>query len=145
MKGRAASLFIIQFNINLDRLREEINITNIKVPINISENNRNTYLRIFSEVLKILQKNNFAQPDDGTTSETRYLNNIQHFINNYANKNKWSLEEKNLIKKDERINKMIFDSLIEMKLIQTKLNIIEFNQYEISNLTVSDNKYLLGN
>ena len=28
-------------NINLDKLREDINITNIKSPINISENNKN--------------------------------------------------------------------------------------------------------
>ena len=132
-------------NINLDKLREEINITNIKVPIKISENNKNVYLKIFSEVFKILHQNNFAQPEDGTTSETRYLNNIMHFISNYANSNKWSSEEKNLIKKDKGLNKMIFDTLIEMKLIQTKLNIIEFNQSEISNLAASDNKYLLGN
>ena len=59
--------------------------------------------------------------------------------------NKWSTEEKDLIKKDEKINKMIFDYLVEMKLIQTKLNIVEFNQFEISNFPASDNSYLLGN
>ena len=75
----------------------------------------------------------------------RYINKIQHFINNYSNSNKWSLEEKNIIKKDERINKMIFGSLIEMKLIQTQLNIIEFNQFEISNFYDPYNKLLLGN
>ena len=132
-------------NINLGKLREDISITSIKSFINISENDKSTYLNIFSEVFKILQSNNFWQPKDGTTSETRYLNNIQHFINNYANSNKWSLEERDLIKKDKRINKIIFDSLIEMKLIQTKLNIVEFNQFEISNFPASDNKYLLGN
>ena len=100
---------------------------------------------MISEVFKILQQNNFAQPEDGTTSKTRYLSNIQHFINNYAMSNKWSLEERDLIKKDKEIQKIIFDSLIEMKLIQTKLNIIEFNQFEISNFPASDNKYLLGN
>ena len=68
-----------------------------------------------------------------------------HFISNYANSNKWSSEEKDIIKKDKGINKMIFDYLIEMKLIKTKLNIIEFNQFEISNFTTSGNKYLLGN
>ena len=132
-------------NINLDRLREDISITNIKFPINISENNKNAYLNIFSEVFKILKNNNFAQPDDEITSESRYLSNIQHFINNYANWNKWSLEERDLIKKDKGINKMIFDSLIEMKLIQTKQNIIEFNKFEISTFPASDNKHLLGN
>ena len=132
-------------NINQDKLREEISITSIKSPINTSEDNKNTYLKIFSETFKILQKNNFAQPVDGTTSETRYLNNIQHFINNYANSNKWSLEEKNIIKKDKGINKMIFDYLVEMKLIQTKLNIIEFNQFEISNIKNINDQDLLDN
>ena len=40
---------------------------------------------------------------------------------------------------------MIFDSLVEMNLIKTKINIIEFNQFEISHFPASDNKYLLGN
>ena len=133
-------------NINLDRLREEINNTNIKVPINISENNKNIYLKIFSEIFKILQNKNFGQLEDGlTTSETKYLNNIQNFIRSYSNSNKWSPEEKDLIQKDEKINKMIFDSLVEMNLIKTKLNIIEFNQFEISHFLASDNKDLLGN
>ena len=126
-------------------LEKKINITNIKSSINISENNKNIYLKIFSEIFKILQNKNFGQLEDVTTSETKYLNNIQIFIRSYANSNKWSPEEKDLIQKDKGINKMIFDSLVEMKLIQTKLNIIEFNQFEISNFPASDNKYLLGN
>ena len=70
-------------SINLDRLREDISITNVKSSINISENNKNIYLQIFSEVFKTLQNNNFVQPEVGTTSKTKYLNNIQHFISNY--------------------------------------------------------------
>ena len=120
-------------NINLDKLREEINTTNNKSPINISENNKNIYLKIFSEVFKILQKNNFAQPEDGTTSETSYLNNIQCFINNYAMSNKWSLEEKDVIKKDRRINQVVLDSLIQLKLVRINNEKIEFNLFEISN------------
>ena len=120
-------------HINLDKLREDISITNTKSPINISKNNKNIYSNIFSEVLKILQQNNFAQPEDGTTSKSSYLNNIQHFINNYASSNKWSSEERDLIMKDERINKMIFDSLIKQKLVKIDNEKIEFNQFEISN------------
>ena len=128
-------------NINLDRLREDIYITSIKVPINISENNKNTYLSIFSEVLKILQQNNFAQPEDETTSKTKYLKNIQHFISNYANSNKWSLEERNLIKKNNEINNMIFEYLIEINLIVLTQDTIIFKKDEISKLdNIDENK-----
>ena len=63
----------------------------------------------------------------------------------YSNSNRWSLEERDLIKKNKGINDMIFDTLVELKLINSKINIIEFDQFEISNIYSSDNKYLLGN
>ena len=128
-------------SINLDRLREDISITNVKSSINISENNKKVYWKIIAEVFKILQNNNFAQPEVGTTSKTKYLKNIQHLINNYSNSNKWNLEERNLIKKNNGINNMIFEYLIEINLIVLTHDTIIFKKNEISKLgNIDENK-----
>ena len=86
--------------------------------------------------------NNFGQLEDGVTTKQRYLNKLDHFISNYANSNKWSKEEYNLIKSNKGLSQIIFDTLIEMKLISVNLNILSFNEYEISNLHTSPEVYL---
>lgn len=130
--------------IDLDKLRKDLNISKVDSWHKLSDTETDTYCKIFVAIFKILQNNNFSQSEDGTTSKLRYLNNIQHFINNYSSSNKCSVDEKNLIKSNKIINQIIFDSLVEMKFIKATQTNIEFNQYEISNFHLSDGDNLLG-
>ena len=129
--------------VNLDRLKGGLLISSENTSFSLSENNIKTYWRIFAEIFKILQKNKFWEPE-GTITKAHYLNNIQHFINNYSCSNKWNSVEKNFIKMNKGINIYIFETLVELKLIKLKLNEIEFDQLEISNIHSQNQDYLFG-
>ena len=124
----------LMIKINLDNLRNDFNRADNNSCDILSNNDLVIYNKIFIAIFKVLRSNNFWKPEDGVTSKTRYLNNIQHFVSNYSISNKCTSEEKKLINVNKLISQNILDSLIEMKLIKINKNIIEFNQFEMLNL-----------
>ena len=125
---------------NLDRLdegnSEDLNqsITMLSTE-DLKANNQVAYSRVFDAIFKVLKKQNFWQPVDGSeVQKPKYLSNIQHFINTYCKSKEWSENEKTLIKSDKKLSVWIYNSLVEKKLISDQNNKVTFNQIEICNL-----------
>ena len=97
----------------------------------MKQNNQDAY-NTFNDVFKFLLEQKLLQPSDGNKiQKSKYLSNIQSFINEYAKSKEWSEEDKTLIKSDKKLNATVYNSLVEKKLISDKNNIVEFNQAEI--------------
>ena len=94
-----------------------------------------TFTKIFNAIFKIIIKQNFLLPvNGGETQKPKYINNIQHFINVYSKAKEWSEDEKTLIIPKNQLSILIFEKLVEMKLISVNKNKIEFNIQEINNI-----------
>ena len=107
----------------------------------LDDSNSSTYKcfeQVFNNVFKILYEQNFWQPsNESRIQKPKYLNNIQHFINQYSKSKEWREDEKTLIKSDKKLNLAVYNSLVEKKLISDRNNFVEFNQTEIDNLSLS--------
>ena len=126
--------------INKDKLIAEWSSISDKSLKNLINDNSNLsthkiFKLVFDAVFKTLCEQNFWKPLDGSKiQKPKYLSNIQHFINQYSKSKEWSEDEKILIKSGKKLNAAVYNSLVEMKLISDRNNIVEFNQTEIKNL-----------
>lgn len=97
--------------IDIEKLKDDLRITQNKDSKHIEQEDQETFCKIFCNIYKNLEDTKFGAWIDGGTTKTRYCNNIQHFINNYANSNKCSQKAKNLIKSNENLNDLIYNIL----------------------------------
>ena len=93
---------------NLDRLDEgnsedlNWNLTMLSTE-DLKATNQVLYDRVSDTIFKVLKKQNFWQPVNGSeVQKPKYLSNIQHFINTYCKSKEWSDNEKTLIKSDKK-------------------------------------------
>ena len=125
---------------NLDRLEEgnsEIlnqNITMLSTE-DLKANSQVAYNTVFDAIFKVLKKQNFLQPVDGSeVQKPKYLSNIQHFINTYYKSKEWSENEKTLIKSFKKLSVWIYNNLVDRKIMSDYNNKVKLNQNEIKNL-----------
>ena len=130
--------------INLDKFQDDSFIWNSESSFSWNEDDAKTYWKIFKAIFETLNNINYGRPIEGVTTKSHYLNNLTHYITNYSKSNKWSTDEKDLIKKNKSLSIMLLDLLVEMKLVEIKQNIVEFNQFEISNQHSFKDEFLFG-
>ena len=120
-------------NIGFDKLKKDI-ISEYELTISQTT----IYCKVFKEVIeKNLLKTTSVNKNNGSIQKHGYLKAIQNLIRGFSNSKKCNLETKCFIDSKKYLNYMIFDSLIEMKVIEIKSKDIVFNQDEISNLSSS--------